>query len=118
LPLSAGTNIKVMEALACERAIVSTPVGCAGLGLEHGYDALICELGNEFAEGICYLLQNPSIRRALARRGRATAEGRFSWQAIKQLAAESYERLLEGKPSETAPGLTSAGSSLRSSPLH
>ena len=32
LPVSAGTNIKLMEAMACGRAIVSTPVGCQGSG--------------------------------------------------------------------------------------
>src|SRR5262249_6551124 len=41
LDVSAGTNIKVMEAMACGRAIVSTPVGCAGLGLQNGCDVLI-----------------------------------------------------------------------------
>jgi glycosyltransferase involved in cell wall biosynthesis len=94
LPVSAGTNIKVMEALASERAIVSTPVGCAGLGLTHGVDALICDLGPAFADAICRLLENPGQRRSIARQGRFTAEERFSWQSIKDVAAESYETLL------------------------
>ncbi|MBV8819085.1 MAG: glycosyltransferase, partial [Acidobacteriaceae bacterium] len=34
--VSAGTNLKVLEALAMERAVVSTSCGCAGLGLQHG----------------------------------------------------------------------------------
>src|SRR6185295_15546207 len=34
--VSAGTNVKVLEAMAMERAVVSTPSGCAGLGLAHG----------------------------------------------------------------------------------
>ena len=33
--VSAGTNLKVLEAMAMERAVVSTSPGCAGLGLEH-----------------------------------------------------------------------------------
>jgi glycosyltransferase involved in cell wall biosynthesis len=33
---SAGTNVKVLEAMAMERAVVSTPSGCQGFGLEHG----------------------------------------------------------------------------------
>src|SRR5206468_2231513 len=41
LEVSAGTNIKVLEAMACARPVVSTPVGCAGLGLVDGRDALI-----------------------------------------------------------------------------
>ena len=30
LEVSAGTNIKVIEAMACGKAIVSTPAGCSG----------------------------------------------------------------------------------------
>ena len=97
LPVSAGTNIKVMEAMASERAIVSTPVGCAGLGLRHGVDAMICDLGPGFADAICHLLGNPRMRRSLARQGRLTAEQRFSWDSIKELAADSYYKLLNAE---------------------
>jgi glycosyltransferase involved in cell wall biosynthesis len=95
LPVSAGTNIKVMEAMAAERAIVSTPVGSAGLGLRHGVDAMICDLGPPFADAICHLLRNPRVRRSLAQHGRLTAEQRFSWESIKDLAADSYGTLLD-----------------------
>ncbi len=94
LPVSAGTNIKVMETLASERALVTTPIGCAGLGLRHGVDALICNLGSDFADGVCHLLRNPTTRRALARHGRKTAEDRFSWESIKDRGAETYAELL------------------------
>jgi glycosyltransferase involved in cell wall biosynthesis len=94
LPVSAGTNIKVMETLASERALVTTPIGCAGLGLRHGIDALICDLGSEFADAICHLLRNPTTRRTLARHGRKTAEDRFSWESIKDRAAKTYEALV------------------------
>ena len=35
--VSAGTNVKVLEAMAMRRAVISTPSGCAGLGLLHGH---------------------------------------------------------------------------------
>ena len=35
--VSAGTNVKVLEAMAMQRAVVSTPSGCAGLGFLHGH---------------------------------------------------------------------------------
>src|ERR1035441_8010719 len=37
--VSAGTNVKVLEAMAMQRAVVSTATGCAGLGLLHGHSA-------------------------------------------------------------------------------
>jgi glycosyltransferase involved in cell wall biosynthesis len=98
LPLSAGTNIKVMEALACQRAVVTTPVGAQGLGLKPDVDAVICNLGDEFAEGLCRLIENPDLRDGIARKGRATAEAHFGWDAIARDALDAYLLLIrEGR---------------------
>jgi polysaccharide biosynthesis protein PslH len=115
LPVSAGTNIKLMEALSCERAVVSTPVGCIGLNLRDGEDLLVREPGSEFAEGICSLLRDRTRRRRVAAAGRLAAEQRFSWNFIGETAMASYAALLEPKqqrrPSaELAPGLIASNS--------
>lgn len=93
LEVSAGTNIKVLEAMACGKAIVTTPAGCAGLGLRHGEDALICANWEEFARCACELLANARLRAYLAAQARATAEQRFSWQASAECAYRSYAEL-------------------------
>ena len=97
LEVSAGTNIKVMEAMACGRAVVSTPVGCAGLGLEDGRDALIRAGAEDFAEALAGLLSDDQQRRSLAARARLTVEQRFGWQAIAESACQSYLSLA-GRP--------------------
>jgi glycosyltransferase involved in cell wall biosynthesis len=93
LAVSAGTNIKVMEAMACGRAVVSTSVGCAGLGLIDGEDALIRDSTEAFAGAICDLLADPAGRQAVAARARRTVEERFSWTAIANSAYDSYLEL-------------------------
>lgn len=90
LLVSAGTNIKVMEAMACRKAVVSTPIGCAGLGLRDGEDAVIRAESPEFAEAVCELLGNAALREAIATEARRTVEQRFSWGAIAEAAYESY----------------------------
>jgi glycosyltransferase involved in cell wall biosynthesis len=93
LLVSAGTNIKVMEAMACGKAVVSTPVGCAGLGLEDGVDAVIRAEPDAFAEAVIELLADPNRRRTIGKNARATVEQRFSWEAVAEAAYSSYERL-------------------------
>jgi polysaccharide biosynthesis protein PslH len=93
LEVSAGTNIKVMEAMACGRAVISTPVGCAGLGLVDGCDVLIRSTPEDFAAAICDLLADPARREAIAAAARRTVEQRFSWDAIAERACASYLQL-------------------------
>ncbi len=79
---SAGTNVKVLEALAMERAVVSTASGCAGLGLENGVTAWIADSAAGLAEGIETLLGNGELRTKIAKAGRERAQKHFDWRAI------------------------------------
>ena len=97
LEVSAGTNIKVLEAMACGKAIVSTPIGCAGLDLQDGYDIAIRKDWGEFSDAVNALLSAPALRRDLGARARWTAENHFSWTAIADRAYESY-LAVAGKP--------------------
>jgi len=93
LEVSAGTNIKVLEAMACAKAIVSTPVGCGGLRLRDGREALIRPDWASFAAALCDALEDASLRARLGREARLNAERRFSWKAIQEQAYQSYLRV-------------------------
>src|SRR5580700_6036843 len=86
LEVSAGTNIKVLEAMACGKAIVSTPVGCAGLNLRDGYDIAIRKEWGEFSDTLCALLSDRTLQSSLGAHARWTAESYFSWTAIAERA--------------------------------
>jgi hypothetical protein len=61
--------LKILEAMALGRAVVSTPVGCEGLAVEHGRELLIAKRGPaEFAEAILRLLADPTLASGLAAR--------------------------------------------------
>jgi polysaccharide biosynthesis protein PslH len=100
LEVSAGTNIKVLEAMACGKAIVSTPVGCAGLDLQDGYEIAIRRDWEEFSDTLCTLLSDNALRSDLGSRARWSAETYFSWTAIAERAYESYITVA-GKPSDS-----------------
>jgi glycosyltransferase involved in cell wall biosynthesis len=91
---SAGTNVKVLEAMAMERAVISTPSGVGGLGLEHGESVWIAATPAEFAAGIERLLADHALRRSIARNARRIAEERFDWRTIGAEQKRLWESLL------------------------
>jgi len=91
--VSAGTNVKVLEAMAMERAVVSTSCGCAGLGLQHGASAWIADTAEEFARGVAALIADPELRRKLARTARLEAEAHFDWKELGELQSAVWREL-------------------------
>jgi ribosomal-protein-alanine acetyltransferase len=96
---SAGTNVKVLEAMAMERAVISTSSGCAGLGTDHGVNVWIGDTAAEFAAGIAKLLEDDPLRAKIAKGGRGLVEKRFDWRSIG-LRQRALLRELAGNPVE------------------
>jgi glycosyltransferase involved in cell wall biosynthesis len=110
LEVSAGTNIKVLEALACGKALVTTTVGAAGLGLKDWREVLIRDNWSEFGDAICDLLESRELRSRLGREARQAAEDRFSWAEIARRAYESYETVAGRNSSRSRLNVTDAAS--------
>jgi len=80
--VSAGTNVKVLEAMAMQRAVVSTTSGCAGWGLRHGHSIWVADTPEAFAAGIATLLADPERRAQIAKAAYLHAQRNFDWSAI------------------------------------
>ena len=102
---SAGTNLKALEAMAMQRAVVSTTTGCAGLGLVHGESVWIADTAAEFAEAVARLAGDAPLRQRLARAARAIAEQRFDWKRIGEEQRRLLRELLEERQAEACPTL-------------
>jgi ribosomal protein S18 acetylase RimI-like enzyme len=92
--VSAGTNLKVLEAMAIERAVVSTSSGCAGLGLQHGVNVWIADTPQDFAQGIQTLLADRDLRQRIAAAARAHVERNFDWPAVGEKQRALLRELL------------------------
>ncbi len=88
--VSAGTNVKVLEAMAMQRAVVSTPSGCAGLGLLHGHSVWEADTAEAFAAGVATLIADPERRDQIARAARDHALRNFDWRAIGERQRELF----------------------------
>ncbi|MBL8294693.1 MAG: glycosyltransferase, partial [Bryobacterales bacterium] len=91
---SAGTNIKIMEAMAMGKAVVSTPSGINGLeDLRAGIDLLVSRTPAGFAASILRLIRDPQLRARLQEQARQTVTARYGWDAIGKRQTQLYRRL-------------------------
>ena len=77
-----GTRLKILEAFAARRAVVSTRVGCEGLEVEDGRHLLVRDGAGPFAEAVLELLADRGLRERLADQGRETAETAYDWNVL------------------------------------
>jgi polysaccharide biosynthesis protein PslH len=85
LRVGGGTRMKIYEALAMGKPVVSTTVGAEGLPLVHGKHFLRADGAEEFAQAVLSLLRDPARRKTLARTGRQLVEERYSWAHVAKV---------------------------------
>ena len=107
LRIGGGTRLKIYEAMAAERAIVSTTVGAEGLDYRAGTDLLIADDATAFAGCVIGLLRDPARRRQLGRAAGETA-ARFDWSAVSMEFETVLRRAIEECSPRANPLLTSA----------
>ena len=90
---SAGTNIKIMEAMAMGKAIVSTRTGINGLDLDPGKDVMVADTGTDMSQAILELFANPAKRHSLEQQARRTVENGFDWEVIARQQKLLYEEV-------------------------
>jgi len=92
LRVGGGTRLKIFEALAMGKAVVSTTVGAEGLPLVPGRHFVQADEPAEFANAVVALLRDPARRKALGSAGRRLVEERYSWsQVVREFEARCEE---------------------------
>ncbi len=95
LQIGSGTRLKILEALAMRKAVVTTSVGCEGLAVEEGKHVLIADRPEEFAQAVIKLLQDTELRIALGSAGRTLVEEAYSWENCGSRLLQALEHLEE-----------------------
>ncbi len=90
LRMGSGTRLKVLEAMAMGKAIVSTTRGAEGIDAVPERDLVIADTPQEFAEAITALLRDPERRRALGHAARQLVESRYDWRQIVPRLEQVY----------------------------
>jgi glycosyltransferase involved in cell wall biosynthesis len=64
--IGSGMRLKILEAFALKRAVVSTTLGAEGIEYEEGKNIVIRDKAGEFADAVVALLENPARCREIA----------------------------------------------------
>lgn len=101
VPLRAGggTRLKILEAMALGRPVVSTTIGCEGLDVTDGVHLSIADDPNHFARATLRLLTDPQLYQHIATNGRLLVETVYNWDQIAERLMEVYAELAVGHSS-------------------
>ncbi len=95
LRVGGGTRLKVLDAMAMGKAMVSTSIGCEGLDVRPDEHLLVADTPEEFAGRTVRLLEDKSRRLALGRAARELVERRYSWRTIGGQLLDAYRLAIE-----------------------
>jgi len=87
--------LRILEVFALGRAVVSTSIGCEGLGVDHDEHLLVTDEPEEFAQACLALLRTPALRARLIARALVLAEQQYSWESVQQRDADVATGLIE-----------------------
>jgi glycosyltransferase involved in cell wall biosynthesis len=98
-----GTRIKLIEAMARTRAIVTTSVGCEGLPVTSGREMLIADTPEAFSAAILELARNPELRRMLAENGWDFGRTRYSDEVVVEEFAAAIQEIFRAARTGACP---------------
>lgn len=94
LKVGGGTRLKVLEAFAMGKAVVSTSLGCEGIECIHGEHLLIADDPEAFARAVTTLMKSRDLRSKLGNNARKLAEHKYSWKALGKKQLGYYYELI------------------------
>lgn len=96
IPLTSGggTKLKVLEAMAMGRAVVTTPVGAEGIAVRDGVEMEIADSAEEFARKTVRLLLDPNRAAQIAAAARALAERSYDWRAVNREMYDAVQHVI------------------------
>jgi glycosyltransferase involved in cell wall biosynthesis len=89
--MGSGTRVKILEALAMGKAVVSTSVGCEGLDVVHGEHLLVADGEEAFAAAVGRLLEDRGLAARLGRAGRELVRRRYDYAILAPMMDAVYE---------------------------
>jgi len=84
LRIGGGTRLKIFEAMAMEKPVISTTVGAEGLALSNGVELLVADEAKSFAEAVVKVLTDSSYAFDLGQRAVSTVRHHHGWHQVTE----------------------------------
>ena len=95
LRIGGGTRMKIFEAMAMGKAVVSTSIGAEGLPVQSGENILLSDAPEDFARAVLSLLTDETKRNKLGAVARNLVEHNYSWPVIGRIVAAELQPLAQ-----------------------
>lgn len=95
LRIGSGTRLKLIEAMAAGKAVVSTTLGAEGFPVQDGRDLLLAETPEDMIREIQRLLDDPQTRRRIEQAAQSFAAD-YDWRKVAPLFRQVYNSVLSG----------------------
>ena len=98
-PLRAGggTRLKILEAMALGRPVVSTSIGFEGIEVTDGMEILAADSAEDFAQDVLRLFEDQVLWHSVAQRARIKVQSTYNWDQIAAKLHDRYIALCEFK---------------------
>jgi len=92
LRVGGGSRLKILEAMAMAKVVLSTTVGAEGLAVEEGKHILLRDTPRDFADAACAVLNDPAKFSEYGAAGRALILESYTWDAIAGVMGAVWEQ--------------------------
>jgi glycosyltransferase involved in cell wall biosynthesis len=86
--IGGGTRLKIYEAMAMEKPVISTTVGAEGLPVRDGVELLLADDPKAFAEAVINVLSDSSLANRLGKNAAALVRENFGWRRVSATMAD------------------------------
>jgi glycosyltransferase involved in cell wall biosynthesis len=105
LRIGGGTRLKIYEAMAMEKPIISTTIGAEGLPLRDGEHLLLADTAEAFAQSIVRVLSDETLAKRLGKQAACEVREKFAWSTVAGSFAAICEHAANPRSSLAASGV-------------
>ncbi len=102
LRIGGGTRLKIYEAMAMGKALVSTSIGAEGLSFQDGRDLMLADDASSFADAILLLLRDAQVRRRFEQAAVQLA-AQFDWSVVARQFGEILQGMISSASAKPRP---------------